>query len=290
MLQNLWYQVGRSIVCFYVRQVMRADVYQDAPFPPGAKIIAVNHPSTNDPAFVTILSREHMTILIKETVFKVPLFGRSLRMSGHVPVVAGKGRAALEEGVRLLRAGRTVMIFPEGEISTDKGEKKAHTGVARLALATGVPVVPVGISLDCRRRKLIYSKIGGEIEPSSWYLRGPYAMTVGEAICFDGSQDDHEQVRAVTGHIMRRISNLRERGEIRLSSRRALPARRTAGAPLLSPAGRSTLLPHSTLQIAWRGTWLGMHQSARIFSNTAAFRMVESLLVFILMFTRQLVG
>lgn len=285
MLQNIWYQVGRSVVNLYVRGVMRADIHHDAPFPEGAKIIAVNHPSTNDPAFITTLSYEHMTILIKETVFKVPLFGRSLRLSGHVPVVAGNGRAALEEGIRLLRAGRTVMIFPEGEISPDEGFKKAHTGVARLALATGAPVIPVGVSLDCRRRRVVHSKIDGEIEPSSWYLSGPYAMTVGQPVQFTGSLDDHEQVRSVTGQIMSHIAALSARGQARLTARTA--ARRMAPRPTRrsSPA-----LPHSTLDIAWRGTWLGFQQSARLVSHTAAFRLAESILAFLLMFSRQLVG
>src|SRR5512144_1984932 len=98
MLQNTWYQMGRSIVDLYVRFVLKADIHQPTPLPKGAKIIAVNHPSTSDPAFVTVLTREQSTILIKETLFNVPLFGRSLRMAGHVPVVAGNGRAALEAG------------------------------------------------------------------------------------------------------------------------------------------------------------------------------------------------
>lgn len=285
MFQNIWYHAGRSIVDLYVRRIMRADVYRDAPFPKGAKIIAVNHPSTNDPAFITTLSSEHMTILIKETVFKVPLFGRSLRLSGHVPVVAGKGRAALEEGIRLLRAGRTVMIFPEGEISPEDGYKKAHTGVARLALATGVPVVPIGISLDCRRRRVVHSMIDGQMEPSSWYLRGPYAMTVGEPVQFTGSLDDYECVRAVTGKIMNDIATLNVRGQARLAAR--CSPRRQA----LRPGLRiGAALPHSTLHIAWRGTRLGFQQSAHLFSHTAAFRLAESILVFIMMFARQLVS
>ena len=295
MFQNIWYQIGRSVVNLYVRKMMRADIHQDAPFPKGAKIIAVNHPSTNDPAFITALSQEHMTILIKETVFKVPLFGRSLRLAGHVPVVAGCGRDALEQGIRLLRAGRTVMIFPEGEISPSGGFKKPHTGVARLALATGVPVVPVGISLDANRVKVVVSKIDGDMEPSSWYLRGPYAMTVGEPVRFTGSMDDRDHVRQVAGQIMQHVMTLSRRGDARIAAQ----IRGRAASPRLAPRAAlprvlapqlSTATPKAALQVAWKGTWLGFQQSARLFANTGPFRLAESLVLFLIMFARQLVG
>lgn len=300
MFRNIWYQIGRSVVNLYVRKMMRADIHQDAPFPKGAKIIAVNHPTTNDPAFITTLSSEHMTILIKETVFKVPLFGRSLRLAGHVPVVAGSGCEALEAGIRLLRAGRTVMIFPEGEISPSGGFKKPHTGVARLALATGVPVVPVGISLDSNRVRQVVSKIDGEMEPSAWYLRGPYAMTVGEPVTFTGSMDDREHVRQVAGQIMQHVMILSRRGDARIAARIAVHSgkRARAAAPRLAPRVAlprllapqlSTATPTTALRLAWKGTWLGFQQSARLFANTSAFRLAESLLVFVLMFARQLV-
>lgn len=280
MMQNLWYQAGRSIINFYVRQIMRADIHHDAPLPKGAKIIAVNHPSTNDPAFITALSREHMTILIKDTVFKVPLFGRSLRMSGHVPVVAGNGRAALEEGIRLLRAGKTVMIFPEGVISPECGFHKAHTGVARLALATGAPVVPVGISINGCKVRQIVSKIGGDMEPSAWYLKGPYAMTVGEPISYTGSPEDYDMVRSVTNQVMHSIITLSRKGDMRLTHREA--AKQARRLPTASPK--------TTLQLAWKGTWLGFQQSARLIANTAAFRLAESGIVFLMMFARSIVG
>src|SRR5512144_1260302 len=114
MFQKTWYMLGRNIVDPYVSNVMKADIHYKAALPEGPKIIAVNHPSTNDPAFVTALFKEQVSILILETLFKVPLFGRSLRMAGHVEVMMGNGRAALEEGIRLVKSGRSVMIFPEG--------------------------------------------------------------------------------------------------------------------------------------------------------------------------------
>lgn len=248
--------------------------------PKGAKILAVNHPSTNDPAFITALSGEHMTILIKDTVFKIPLFGRSLRLAGHVPVIAGQGQAALEEGMRLLRAGRTVMIFPEGEISPEGGFKRPHTGAARLALATGAPVVPVGISVDGKRVRVVHSKIDGQLEPITWYLTGPYAMTVGQAMTFTGSPEDRDQVRTVTQQIMDCIISLSRRGDQRLAA-----AGLAAAQPRLGSAS-----PWAALQVAWKGSWLGFSQTVRLLLRAPIFRLFEPLLVILMMYYRQLVG
>ncbi len=56
--------------------------------------------------------------------------------------------------------------------------------VARLALSTGAPVIPVGIGLDRARIHLIETLVDGAIEVGTWYFGGPYAMTVGEPLHF----------------------------------------------------------------------------------------------------------
>jgi len=223
MIQNLWFQTGRSLVEFYVRHILKANIARETELPKGAKILAVNHPSTNDPAFITALLKEQSSVLIKETLFKVPVFGRSLRLAGHVPVIKNNGRAALEEAVQLLKKGRTVIIFPEGEISPEHGQLKAHSGMARLALITGAPVVPVGISLDYRHLRIIPTRVEGKDEPSAWYLHGPYAMTIGEAQVFSGDVEDRELVRQVTEQIMQRVQSLQKKGwqRIELAQRQA---------------------------------------------------------------------
>jgi 1-acyl-sn-glycerol-3-phosphate acyltransferase len=284
MLQNFWYQVGRWIVWVYMHWIMGVDVYREAALPKGAKILAANHPSTNDPAFVTALSGEQMTILIKETVFKVPLFGRSLRMAGHVPVVRGSGGQALEEGIRLLKAGRTVVIFPEGEISPEGAFHAPHSGVARLALATGVPVVPVGISLDGKRVQVTHKMIDGAQEPVSWYLRGPYGLTVGAHAAYHGSHEDRQQVRQVSEQIMQQIILLSRRGDQRLGLCGVHPRG-------LAPARKGRFvrsLPRATYRFARRGAWMGYERSTRFAYSTSALRIIESMIVLVMMFSRPL--
>jgi len=272
MFQYLWYQMGRAIVYFYVRFILRADIHRQCSLPKGAKIIVANHPSTNDPAFVTLVTNEQATILIKDTLFKVPLFGRSLRMAGHVPVVAGKGRAALEEGIRLLKAGRTIVIFPEGEISPEGGFNKFHTGAARLALATGAPVIPVGISLNQRRLRLVHTRVEGQMETGCWYLKGPYGMTIGKPITFQGDVADCEHVRMVTGQLTRHVAHLSRCSEMRLCTDRT---------PRLSTAS-----PKTAVQVVWKGTWITTRQYFQAVTRSAAFRAAESMLVVLLMYMR----
>ncbi len=155
---------------------------------------------------ITTLTDERVSILIRGCLFKISLFGRSLRACGHIPVTPGGGQRAFEEARELLQAGRTVVVFPEGEISPPEGGfHRPHTGLARLALSTGAPVVPVGIHLDQRQLHRIETHIEDKMETGAWYFHGPYAITVGEAMTFTGAVEDRERVRQVSEQVMRRI-------------------------------------------------------------------------------------
>ena len=139
MIERILNQAGHRVAGLYGKSLLSMDVEWQAPLPGGPKIIAANHPSTTDPFLLMGLIGEPMSILITEACFKLPGLGAFLRTAGHVPVVSGSGKAALDEGVRLLRAGQTVGIFPEGALSPLAqlgcgGCAPAHTGVARLAL------------------------------------------------------------------------------------------------------------------------------------------------------------
>lgn len=288
MLQQVWYQIGRWLVTFFVRCILRADVRQSRALPRGAKILIANHPSTSDPAYVTVLLREQASILIKDTLFAVPLFGRSLRLAGHVPVAAGHGCAALDEAIRLVRSGRTVILFPEGEISPAGGFHPAHSGAARLALATGVPVIPVGISLDPRKIRWLSSRVNGQAELGAWYLQGPYAMTVGSALVFSGSPEDHDLVRHVTRQMMQQIVALSQHSALRLTHANA--ARPVGSAVHL--ARRGFALPGTAWRMAHRGARQGMRSSIHFVGGSAVYRgvgqSVESVLAFLMIFGKTL--
>jgi len=99
--------------------------------------------------------------------------------------------------------------FPEGDISPlEGGFHRPHTGVARQALLAGVPVIPVGISLQRERIHLRKSKVRGKEELGTWYLSGRYAMTVGRPLHFRGNVEDRTYVRHVSDQIMEHIIGL----------------------------------------------------------------------------------
>jgi 1-acyl-sn-glycerol-3-phosphate acyltransferase len=151
--------------------------------------------------------------------FLIPIVGTYLRWSGHVPVVPGKGRPAFDEALRLLKRGRSVVVFPEGDVSPQGGGfRSPRTGAARLALLTGAPVVPVGIYLPRERNTPMEMDIGGTRCVSYVYMRGHYAFTVGEPIHYQGPADDREHVRATTDQIMERIIALAGHSESRVKA------------------------------------------------------------------------
>jgi len=232
MLQQAWYSMGRIAVASYAQFALRMNIWRHAPLPKGPKIIAANHPTTTDPILITQVTSEPMHVLITEMCFNVPVVGKSLRMAGHIPVVTGNGRAAFDEAIQLLQDGKTVGIFPEGALSPlDGGLEKPHTGVARLALISGAPVIPVGIHLQREHIRFVETTVGDKTETARWYLHGPYAMTVGESMRFEGNIEDRQYVRSVSERIMQRIACLSRESAQRVGALQAsrsgdwLPAR-----------------------------------------------------------------
>jgi 1-acyl-sn-glycerol-3-phosphate acyltransferase len=209
LIRNLLYKAGRAMVWLYARLMLQVDVSWHVPLPAGPKLIVANHPSTTDPFYLNLLSSQPMNLLIIEHPFLVPVFGTYLRWSGHVPVVPGQGRSAFDDAHLLLKKGRTVALFPEGDVSPRHGGLlPPHSGAARLALLTGVPIVPVGIYLPLWRCRTIVSRIAGRDYVGYWYVRGTYSMTVGQALYGEGDVEDRAGVGRLSNRIMQQIHAL----------------------------------------------------------------------------------
>jgi len=217
-LPKLLYSSSRAIVLAYARLMLKLDILWQTPAPAGPKLIVANHPSISDPFYLSMLFPQPIKILIIDNAFAFPLFGAYLRWSGHVTVVPGNGRPAFKRARQLLEAGHSVAIFPEGWISPQQGGfNPPHTGAARLAMLTGVPIVPIGIYLQRERNLVISVPLNGNRTVGYWYLRGPYGMTVGQPLRFEGNVNDRSQVASVSDSIMQRIISLARESEIRLS-------------------------------------------------------------------------
>jgi 1-acyl-sn-glycerol-3-phosphate acyltransferase len=116
----------------------------------GGMLVASNHLSYADWPAMSLFVHEagrYPAFMIKSSAFDVKLIGSFLRVLGQLPVRRGEADAAnvLTVAEQALADGECVIIYPEGTATRDpdRWPMVAKTGVARLALATGVPVVPV---------------------------------------------------------------------------------------------------------------------------------------------------
>jgi 1-acyl-sn-glycerol-3-phosphate acyltransferase len=116
----------------------------------GGALLVLNHISHLDgPMDAMFVHRQKRVprFLVKASMFTVFFVGRVLRGTGQVPVYRGTAKAAdsMLAAVTALDAGGTVVIYPEGTITKDPAgwPMSSRTGVARIALATDVPVVPI---------------------------------------------------------------------------------------------------------------------------------------------------
>jgi len=117
----------------------------------GGVIVVSNHISNVDPLCLgqyLIWNGRWPRALIKADLFAMPVLGRLARVTAQIPVERGTERAeeALTRAGEALAAGECVLIYPEGTITADPDTwpMTPHPGVAKLALATGAPVIPIG--------------------------------------------------------------------------------------------------------------------------------------------------
>jgi 1-acyl-sn-glycerol-3-phosphate acyltransferase len=114
----------------------------------GAAVVAANHPSYLDPALLWVASPRPIRFMAWEALFMLPILGSVIRAFGAFPVDTrpGRGREAFARAKALVEAGEVVGLFPEGKRSRGGWmELSLREGAARLALETGVPLLPVTI-------------------------------------------------------------------------------------------------------------------------------------------------
>jgi 1-acyl-sn-glycerol-3-phosphate acyltransferase len=114
----------------------------------GARLFVANHTSYLDiPIMLAALDRD-FAFLTKRELLGWPFISRITRAGAHIPVdrdrLESRG-AVVGRIVKALRAGRSVVVFPEGTFSYDDGLRPFHAGAFKAAVAAGVPVVPVAI-------------------------------------------------------------------------------------------------------------------------------------------------
>jgi len=115
----------------------------------GGAIIALNHVSHVDPLTAAHLVWDYgreSRYLAKASLFKNKQFGAFLHAAGQIPVDRSAGADAFKHAVAAVNAGEIVVVYVEGSITKDPDgwPMVPKSGAARIALATGAPVIPVG--------------------------------------------------------------------------------------------------------------------------------------------------
>jgi 1-acyl-sn-glycerol-3-phosphate acyltransferase len=112
----------------------------------GPYVVAINHISLYDPPLAAAFWPEVLEIIGASDVFDRPGQGQLLRLYGVIPVHRGEyDRTLLKRVVSIIKAGRPLLIAPEGGRSHATAMRRAYPGVAYIIEETGVPVVPVGL-------------------------------------------------------------------------------------------------------------------------------------------------
>ena len=114
----------------------------------GGCVLVSTHVSYLDFIFVGLAaqpSKRLVRFMAKKAVFDHKISGPLMRGMHHIPVDRKAGAGAYDEALKALRAGEVVGVFPEATISQSFEVKGLKSGAARMALAAGVPIVPVTI-------------------------------------------------------------------------------------------------------------------------------------------------
>jgi 1-acyl-sn-glycerol-3-phosphate acyltransferase len=117
----------------------------------GGCVVAVNHISHLDPMTLGYFLYDHgrlVRYLTKDALFRTPVVKYIVKDAGQIPVrrMSAGAASAFDAAVEAIKQGECIGVYPEGTITKDPDgwPMRGKTGAARIALATGCPVIPVG--------------------------------------------------------------------------------------------------------------------------------------------------
>lgn len=190
------YRVVRAVllpfflVYFRLERIGREHVPTDGPI-----IFASNHRSFLDPFIIGAMTKRPLFYVAKKELFRKPLQGWFLNSLGAIPVDRGQSDDEMIETSRaLLNRGDSLVIFPEGTRIRPGALGRPKRGVGRMALETGVPIVPIAL-------------IGTEAIRRGWRIR-PHKVSIraGNALIFPHTENPSQELAVeVTNRIWPRV-------------------------------------------------------------------------------------
>jgi 1-acyl-sn-glycerol-3-phosphate acyltransferase len=171
----------------------------------GPVILAANHRSFVDSIFIPLVIRRRVTFVAKAEYFDSRKTAWFFRGVGQIPIRREGGSAserALASATEVLQAGGVFGIYPEGTRTRDGYLHRGHTGVARLALRTGAPIVPVGL-VGTDEIQATDSKLPRLFRPVRIRFGAPVPLEH-----YRGREHDRKVLRQLTDEVMFDIQQL----------------------------------------------------------------------------------
>ena len=166
----------------------------------GGCVLASNHESIIDGFFLALVTRRQVHYMVKAELYRYPVLKQVLNGLGCFPVNRGGGdEQAVDRGAELLEQGEAIGIFPQGTCLPYR-VRPFKRGAARLAIETGVPLVPVCI-------------VGNEhaIQPRTHRIGFPkVTILVGHPIPVERGEPTKQAAGALTDRLEQAIADLRE--------------------------------------------------------------------------------
>ncbi len=143
-----FYNIAINVIGCVLKVCMRFKIKGKENIPSqGAFLLCSNHMSAMDPILIAAGCKRQLTFMAKEELFKVFLLGHLIKALGAFPIKRGRGdAAAVMATLKIMKRGGATLIFPEGT-RMKKGERKEVSGgIIRLAIQSGVPIVPAYVT------------------------------------------------------------------------------------------------------------------------------------------------
>ncbi|HEY7432884.1 MAG TPA: lysophospholipid acyltransferase family protein [Streptosporangiaceae bacterium] len=204
------YRVSRAVAGPFLHLLWRPEIVGNEHIPAtGGAIIASNHLSIVDSVFLPLMLKRPVTFAAKSEYFTstrpsqrfAAAYLRATKQLSVDRVGARSAQDTLESALRLIQAGELFGIYPEGTRSPDGKLYRGRTGIGWLALASGVPVIPVAMVGTDRVLP------PGHTVPTLHQI----AIRVGPPLTFEDYRDHRPPAqarRAITDEVMKAIQDL----------------------------------------------------------------------------------
>jgi cytidylate kinase len=172
------FYLGRFLFRLFFYAVWRLKVRGHENIPEkGGVIISPNHVSYADPPLTGSAMKRPLYFMAKKELFDMPVLGFLIKRTNAFPVQRGRQDVgAFKKAVNLLKAGKPVLVFPEGTRSRDGNFGKARPGAGMLSCISNAPVVPVRLRNSGRLSKLMPLEVtfGRPVYPPEKFTKDTY--------------------------------------------------------------------------------------------------------------------